>query len=516
MNIHAKISRIGGFIQESAVITMFLFLLVLFLLTLFILFFGDKTGNSSEQLHFILVLTAYVFSFLTVILFFSRQIYYVNIIDSYFMLPDFLWRFFFFLPIKTLPLICLVNFCSVSIPAVSVWYVGRLTHKKNLFFPVLFLEIVIFLFFLPYVQERMYYTLYPSFCTTVQYHGLIDLLTAFMRVINCLIVFMSFIQLLCHHLHYPSIGGIRFTWIASDICHLALSSSYLLLLSIFPRNVLAFSKLTRTYSLMALPLLGKDRFYQLLPYLWTAFLIVLFICLARLMHLHLMASTCELEISRQLADSENISRVFCHYIKNEILSLKAEVKASRDTPGSKEELMLHLDRIYARMDQIHQTSKITQLSFHTENAIDLIEQALEETAQLLSDYSVHRSYADARISILVDKDYFLQVLINIITNAAEAMRSNVRPGELTVSCEKTDQQIIIITIKDNGKGISQRNLNQIFTPFFTTHPFSQNWGIGLSTSYKIMQLHSGSIKAVSEVGKGTSFYLLLPDLTSIL
>ncbi len=515
MNIHAKISRIGGFIQESAVITMFLFLLVLFLLTLFILFLGNKAGNSSGQPHFILVLTAYVFSFLTVILFFSRQIYYVNIIDSYFMLPDFLWRFFFFFPIKTLPLICLVNFCSVSIPAVSVWYVGHLTHKKNLFFPVLFLEIVIFLFFLPYVQERMYYTLYPSFCTTVQYHGLIDLLTALMRVINCLIVFMSFIQLLCHHLHYPSIGGIRFTWIASDICHLALSSSYLLLLSIFPRNVLAFSKLTRTYSLMALPLLGKDRFYQLLPYLWTAFLIVLFICLARLMHLHLMASTCELEISRQLEDSENISRVFCHYIKNEILSLKAEVKASRDTPGSKEELMLHLDRIYARMDQIHQTSKITQLSFHTENAIDLIEQALEETAQLLSDYSVHRSYADACISILVDKDYFLQVLINIITNAAEAMRSNVRPGELTVSCEKTDQQIII-TIKDNGKGISQRNLYQIFTPFFTTHPFSQNWGIGLSTSYKIMQLHSGSIKAVSEVGKGTSFYLLLPDLTSIL
>ena len=494
---------------------MFIFLIVLIFLTLFILFLGNKTGNSSGQLHFIPVLFAYVFSFLTVILFFSRQIYYVNIIDSYFMLPDFLWRFFFFLPIKTLPLICLVNFCSVSIPAVSVWYAGHLTHKKSLFSPVLVLEIVIFLFFLPHVQEHVYYALYPSVCTMGQYHGLMDLLTALVRIINCLIVFMSFLQLLCHHLHYPSIGGIRFTWIASDICHLALSSGYLLLLSIFPRNVLAFSNLTRTCSLMALPLLGKDRFYQLLPYLWTAFLVVLFICLARLMHLHLMASTCELEISRQLADSENISRVFCHYIKNEILSLRAEVKASQDTPGSREELMLHLDRIYARMDQIHQTSKITQLSFHTENAIDLIEQALEEKAQLLLEYSIHRSYADTCIRILVDKDYFLQVLINIIANAAEAMRSNVRPGELTVSCEKTDQQIIIM-IGDNGKGISQKNLTQIFAPFFTTHPFSQNWGIGLSTSYKIMQLHSGSIKVTSEVGKGTTFYLLLPDLNSIL
>ncbi len=494
---------------------MFIFLIVLILLTLFILFLGNKTGNFSGQLHFIFVLIAYVFSFLAVILFFSRQIYYVNIIDSYFLLPEFLWHFFFFLPIKTIPLIFLVNFCSVSIPAVSVWYVERLTHKKKLFCPVLVLEMVIFLFFLPYTQERIYYTLYPSFCMMSQYHGLIDLLTALTRVANCLIVFMSFLQLLWHHLHYPSIGGIRFTWIASDICHLALSSAYLLLLSIFPRNVLAFSKLTRTYSLMPLPLLGKDRFYQLLPFLWTAFLIVLFICLAHLMQLHLMASTCELQISRQLADSENISRVFCHYIKNEILSLKAEVRAGQDNPDSKEELLLHLDRIYARMDQIHQTSKITQLSFHTENAIDLIEQALEEKAQLLSSYNVHRSYADTCIHILVDKDYFLQVLINIITNAAEAMRTNIRPGELTVSCEKTDQQIIIM-IKDNGKGISQKNLTQIFAPFFTTHPFSQNWGIGLSTSYRIMQLHSGSIKVASEVGRGTTFYLLLPDLNSIL
>lgn len=69
---------------------MFIFLIVLIFLTLFILFLGNKTGNSSGQLHFIPVLIAYVFSFLTVILFFSRQIYYVNIIDSYFMLPDFL------------------------------------------------------------------------------------------------------------------------------------------------------------------------------------------------------------------------------------------------------------------------------------------------------------------------------------------------------------------------------------------------------------------------------------------
>ncbi len=99
-----------------------------------------------------------------------------------------------------------------------------------------------------------------------------------------------------------------------------------------------------------------------------------------------------------------------------------------------------------------------------------------------------------------------QVLLNLFTNAAQAIEDK---GYLLIKTWADEQQVYV-SVQDTGKGISQQNLVKIFDPFFTTKPVGQGTGLGLSISYKIIQQHGGTIRVVSQVGKGTRFVIALP------
>jgi len=101
-----------------------------------------------------------------------------------------------------------------------------------------------------------------------------------------------------------------------------------------------------------------------------------------------------------------------------------------------------------------------------------------------------------------------QVLINIIVNAAEAMHGN---GTFTItSYPSPDRKGIILEFTDTGEGISEENLTRIFDPFFTTKEVGKGTGLGLATSYGIIEDHGGKISVRSKVGEGTTFTIELP------
>jgi two-component system NtrC family sensor kinase len=101
-----------------------------------------------------------------------------------------------------------------------------------------------------------------------------------------------------------------------------------------------------------------------------------------------------------------------------------------------------------------------------------------------------------------------QVLINIIVNAAEAMHGN---GTLTItSYPSPDRKSIILEFTDTGEGIPEENLTRIFDPFFTTKDVGKGTGLGLATSYGIVEDHGGRISVRSKVGEGTTFTIDLP------
>jgi signal transduction histidine kinase len=99
-----------------------------------------------------------------------------------------------------------------------------------------------------------------------------------------------------------------------------------------------------------------------------------------------------------------------------------------------------------------------------------------------------------------------QVLLNLITNAAQAMGES---GRLTVASRRNGDQIEI-DVTDTGPGIPDDILPKIFDPFFTTKPVGEGTGLGLSIVHKIVQSHGGTIKVRTAAGKGTTFTVSFP------
>ncbi len=107
-----------------------------------------------------------------------------------------------------------------------------------------------------------------------------------------------------------------------------------------------------------------------------------------------------------------------------------------------------------------------------------------------------------------DPNQVNQVLLNLLLNAIQAMD---KPGTIHVSLRR-DEDKALITVADEGKGISPGNLDNIFRPFFTTK--GHGTGLGLSLARRIVEAHGGSIRVRSEVGKGTQFEVRLPIVRS--
>ena len=100
-----------------------------------------------------------------------------------------------------------------------------------------------------------------------------------------------------------------------------------------------------------------------------------------------------------------------------------------------------------------------------------------------------------------------QVVMNLVINAAQAM--GPERGTITLS-NGVEGDRVWLEVADNGCGIAPHSLQKIFDPFFTTKPVGEGTGLGLSLSYGIVKKHHGDISVSSEVGRGTTFRVVLP------
>jgi len=118
-------------------------------------------------------------------------------------------------------------------------------------------------------------------------------------------------------------------------------------------------------------------------------------------------------------------------------------------------------------------------------------------------------------SILGDEEDLSQVLLNLLSNAVDAMPQGgtikilTRPARFRE--ETSDEsEFIEIQFRDTGTGIPEENIDKIFDPFFTTKEAGNGTGLGLSLSYGIIQRHGGSIRADSRSNQGAEFTIYLP------
>ena len=103
-------------------------------------------------------------------------------------------------------------------------------------------------------------------------------------------------------------------------------------------------------------------------------------------------------------------------------------------------------------------------------------------------------------------DQLIQVLLNLLNNGADACEGG---GTIAIRTRVQGNKLIL-SVRDNGKGIAPEHLDHVFEPFFTTKPEVKGIGLGLSVSYGIIKRHGGTIDVESELGKGTMFTITMP------
>ena len=110
---------------------------------------------------------------------------------------------------------------------------------------------------------------------------------------------------------------------------------------------------------------------------------------------------------------------------------------------------------------------------------------------------------------MVDEHQLVQVILNLLTNAEQAISKARGKGHIDVRTASLEDGIQI-TIRDDGPGISPEHLPKIFDPFFTTKEIGHGTGLGLSISYGIVKSHGGDIWGESVEGQGATFHITLP------
>ncbi len=217
----------------------------------------------------------------------------------------------------------------------------------------------------------------------------------------------------------------------------------------------------------------------------------------------------------RLQSAGRLAAEIAHKIKNPLgiitnaaFSLQRVV---REGPASVDEQIAIIREEVERADKI-----ITELMGYAQLAEGKVEKLIvsEELDRAIAQVfpsaakyrvSIQRNYAPELPALLMQKRHLDDVLVNILQNAREAMNGL---GEIKVSVQYGTNESILITIADNGPGISPDKMDKIFEAYYTTR--EKGTGLGLAISKHNTEMYGGTIRVQSELGKGTCFTLHFP------
>ncbi len=222
----------------------------------------------------------------------------------------------------------------------------------------------------------------------------------------------------------------------------------------------------------------------------------------------------EIELSRRLAAIGRLTSGVAHEVKNPINAIVVHLEVLREKlheidPDSRR----HMDIIgkeIQRLDRVVQTLVDFTRPVELRLAEIDLRRTLEEVVALAAPeaerhgVSITRQFAREPLPVMVDADLVKQAVLNVVNNGVQAMEDG---GQLTITAVRDDGSARV-EVRDTGQGIPPDVRDKIFNLYFTTK--AKGSGIGLAMTYRVMQLHNGSVEFESLDGQGTVFRLRLP------
>jgi PAS domain S-box-containing protein len=187
---------------------------------------------------------------------------------------------------------------------------------------------------------------------------------------------------------------------------------------------------------------------------------------------------------------------------------------NESTIGTMEFLRNNLVNVEQKVLDIIDFSSIESKGLTMEPESYALSELLSETLKRIGSIVIDKGFIlkneiEGDYCVWCDKEQILRVLKDIILNAIKFTNENC---EVTVCAEESEDQLIDISIKDNGIGIKNEDLERIFEQYVKIDPQSSGSGLGLSVAKSIIEAHGGEIYAESSgLGKGSTFHVLLPN-----
>jgi signal transduction histidine kinase len=222
----------------------------------------------------------------------------------------------------------------------------------------------------------------------------------------------------------------------------------------------------------------------------------------------------DLELSRRLAAIGRLTAGVGHEVKNPINAIVVHLELLRNKLGGSDvKAMRHLEIIESeiqRLDRVVQTlvdfSRPVELQLKEQDLRRVVSAVLMLASAELETRNVHvqSDLPDRPVMAKVDADLLKQALLNVVLNGAQAMAEG---GKLEVRLAE-DGRMALLSVHDQGGGIPNDVRDKIFDLYFTTK--KDGSGIGLAMTYRIVELHNGSIEVESDATNGTTFILRFP------
>lgn len=497
---------------------MFYFIFVFLLVSIFLLL---NDGGSQATKYMILTMAAYTIALFSMMFYLSKDTYYYNTVYNYFSLPHSLWKFMMFSPVNRNALIAVMNLFSLAVLYLGVCFSLSLLidhHPRpinNIKLSVLIFLILEYLFYLPCVTKALYYLLYPNWVTSASFYRLTDIIHVITIVSNFFIILISIVLLIYSYYKASPLKMIRLNILSIGFCYTLIMVSYLFIFGTSPQILIRVSKLADTINYNSIPLNRNNLISNLFPYYLIITFALIGYSIYKLSNTNHKIIQQTFSLSKEIAASDTTSKVFCHYMKNELLAIMSEVDTLPVTNTDdclKKDLLDRCENLYTRLDLIHKSTKTSALILTEVHLLNYIKECCSHLSYNRNEYKIIIRSSHSGLNAMLDTNYFEQALHNIFTNALEAMET-VSPDrkKIIVTIQPVNNRISIF-IEDFGIGISKENLPKVFEPFYSSRPVAKHWGMGLSLTHKIISAHEGHIEVESELDHGTTFKIILPQI----
>ncbi len=497
-----------------------MFCFVLVIVFIFINLLIQKENQLSSK-YLAATLIAYVIAIFSIIFYLSKDTYYYNVVNNYFSLPKVVWKYLMFADIPRNIIIRMLNLSSLAVILFGYHFTNtyreRIIYRSRGYFKYILPVLLMFQFIVydPDVQYKVYMLCYPKLLSIAQISMLAQGLHTVTVIFNMGIILYGMIQLCYAYKKVYFLQFLRSYLIGEGICYTLIMFSYIIIFWFSPTFLIKVSKIADYTTYLSVPLSNNQIIFTAYPYYLLVTTLLCAFCIYELIAIRGKMKRKEFTITKQIDAADTTSKIFCHFMKNEILAIQSDIELLQVTDENKEgvqDLLERCSNLYQRLDTIHRSTKRSELNLYE---TDLKEFVSNIIAQMKRDSQKCKviTQIDAEIpNVMIDRNYFEQAVRNIIENALDSMETiPVQERSITIRLQSISNWVIL-SVQDCGVGIPEKNLRDIFTPLYSSKPIAKHWGIGLALTHRIIMAHEGKIEVESHVNTGTTFRIMLPDI----